>query len=387
MGRLRTLLVGLLVGIGCLSLIAFIGVHWTERQVLNTNNWVEMVAPLPQNPVVASALSNYAVDQLYSAVDVTQVIKDALPEKAQFLAAPLSNQLKVLAISTGQTVVVSDQFNQVWVAANRTAIGGLVAVGRSNPAQPPAGTTVKVGKVSLNLNINQLNKLLTEKLGTTGDGVFTNITKQLNTIQVGLKSTANQIRDYFKLIDYANAILPYLAISTLIAAVAIAKKRRSVVLAASVTVIVLTLLQLIGLHSLRPAILNAVQNSSYRPAVSVIYSAVVHSFNDMVGIVLVASTIVYLSVALLTGKGRIATMVVGWAVWTKLQKSSLAAYTRQGRKLIAEYRYQIWGVGALFSLVALAFWIKVDMTTITQVVLGYIAFISVIQLLVPRQAN
>jgi hypothetical protein len=379
--------VGILVGIGCLSLVASIAVHWTERQVLNTNNWVEMVGPLPQNPVVASALSNYAVAQLYSAVDVTQVITNALPDKAQFLAVPLSNELKTLAISTGQKVVVSDQFNQVWVAANRTAIGGLVAVGRSTPAQPPAGTTIKVGKVNLNFNITDLDKLVTEKLGSSGNGVFTNITKQLNTIQIGLKSTATQIRSDFKKIDYANAVLPYLTVASLIAAVAIAKRRRKVILAASVTTMVLTLLQLIGLHSLRPAILNAVQNASYRPAVSVIYSTVVHTFNDMVGTVLVVSTIVYFGVALLTGKGRIAKMVKSWAMWDKLAKSPVASYTRKGRALVAEYRLQLWAVGALLSLVALAFWVKVDSTTITQVVLSYTVFISVVQLLVPRRAR
>jgi hypothetical protein len=384
MGRLRALLVGILVGIGCLSLVAYIGVHWTERQVLTPNNWVTMVAPLPQNPVVAAALSDYAVAQLYSAVNVPQVISSALPPKAAFLATPLSNELKSLAISTGQKVVVSDQFNQVWVTANRTVMTGLVNVGRSTPSQPPAGTTIKVGKVNLNFNITDLDKLVSQRLGASGNNVFSNLSKQLQSIQVGLKTTASQLRTYFKYIDYASAILPYLTVSALIAAIAISIRRRRVILGASVTIIVLTLLQLIGLHSLRPAILNAVQNASYRPAVSVIYSTVVHSFNDMVAVALIDATVVYIGVALLTGPGRIATMVKSWAVWGKLSASGVASYTRKGRALVKEYRPQLWGVGALFSLVVLAFWVKVDSTTITQVVLGYVIYMSIVQLLVPR---
>ncbi len=386
-GGLRSALVGVLVGIGCLSLVAYIAVHWTERQVLTPNNWVEMVAPLPQNPVVASALSNYAVNQLYSSVDVPKVIADALPPKAAFLATPLSNQLKALAISTGEKVVTSDQFNQVWVTANRTVVTGLVNVGRSTPSQPPAGTTIKVGQVSLNFNISDLQKLVTERLGTSGNGVFDNLSQKLSSIQVGLKSTATQLRNYFSYIDFANAILPYLTVAALFAAIAIAVRRRLVILGASVTIMVLTLLQLIGLHSLRPAILNNVQNASYRPAVSVIYDTIVHSFNVMVVAVLIIAAVVYVGLILMTGPGRVAKMVKSWALWDKLSNSVVGRYTRQGRLLIGEYHRQLWGLGALFSLVVLAFWVKVDSTTITQVVLGYIFFVSLIQLLAPRNAR
>jgi hypothetical protein len=380
-GVLRTLAVGILVGIGSLSLVAYIGIHWTERQVLTTNNWVTMIAPLPQNPVVATALSNYAVEQLYSAVDVTQVIQDALPPKAAFLAAPLSGQLKSLAISTGQKVVVSDQFNQVWVAVNRTVNGSLIAIGRSTPAQPPAGTSVKVGKVNLIFNLSDLNKLLTQHLGAAGSGVFSDISKQVSTIQVNLKSTASQIREYFTYIDFANAILPYLTLAALVAAIAVALNRRRAVLGASVTIMVLSLLQLIGLRSARPAILNTIQNTSYRPAVNVIYSTVVHSFNEMVIIALIIATVIFIGTALLTGPGRLAALVASWSFWKWLRKSEFGRYVGLVRAQVTHYRLQIWGVGALIALVALAFWIKVNWTSITQVVLSYLIFMSIVQLL------
>lgn len=384
-GGLRAAFIGILVGVGSLSLVAYVAVHWVEHQVFTPNNWAETVAPLPQSPVVASALSNYTVNQLYSSVDVPKVIADALPPKAAFLATPLSNQLKTLAVATGEKVVKSDQFNQVWVTANRTVITGLVNVGRSTPAQPPAGTNIKVGQVNLNFNISDLEKLVTERLGTSGSGVFDNLSQKLSSIQIGLKSTATQLRTYFSYIDYANAILPYLTFASLLAAVAIAIRRRRVILAASVTVVVLALMQLIGLHALRPAILDNVQNSSYRPAVGVIYDTIIKSLNSMVVIALIVAVVVYIGVAVLTGSGRIAKIVRSWSIWKKLSKSTVGRYTGIVRSFIDEYRLRLWGIGALLSLVVLAFWVKVNATTITQIILSYIIFIAVVQLLVPRR--
>ena len=89
-----------------------------------------MVGPLPQNPTVAAALSDYAVTQLFAAVNVEQVVTNALPPKAAFLAGPLTTELRSLATQTGQKVVASDQFNQVWVAADRTASSTLIGLGR-----------------------------------------------------------------------------------------------------------------------------------------------------------------------------------------------------------------------------------------------------------------
>jgi hypothetical protein len=384
---LRGFLIGLLVGIGCLSLVAYIAVHWTERQVLTTNNWVEMVAPLPQNPVVASALSDYAVAQLYSAVNVQQVIANALPPKASFLATPLSNELRTLATNTGKKVVVSDQFNQVWVTANRTLSSRLITIGRSTPNSPPAGMTVKVGKVSLNFNLSDLSKMLEQRLGSSSNGVFNTIAQQASAIHVNLESSAKQLREYFKVVDYANAVLPYLAVAALISAVAIAKRRRRVILAASVTTIVLTLFQIIGVRSLRPALLNAIKNASYRPAVNVIYSAVVHSFNDMVAVVLIGSVVVFILVAILSGPGHIAKKFKAMPLWHNLSRTTFVGYLRTGRRFITGYRLQIWGVGALLALVVLTLAANIDSTTISQVVLGYVIFMSAVQLLTLSQTR
>src|SRR3569832_220572 len=91
--RLRVALIGLLVLMGCMFFGAYVVVHWGERQILTTNNWVALVGPLPGQPVVSTALGRYVSNQVFAAAPIEQKITEALPEKAAFLAGPLTSQL------------------------------------------------------------------------------------------------------------------------------------------------------------------------------------------------------------------------------------------------------------------------------------------------------
>jgi hypothetical protein len=53
---LQMAVVWLLVAVAMVSLALFTAAGWAEKQVLNTENWVSFVTPLPKDPVVADAL-------------------------------------------------------------------------------------------------------------------------------------------------------------------------------------------------------------------------------------------------------------------------------------------------------------------------------------------
>src|SRR5579862_9353665 len=122
---LRFGIIGLLTAIGCAAMFAYTAAHWVERQVLTTDNWVAMVAPLPQVPVVTSALAGYVTTQIFTNIPVEQEIKDALPPRAAFLASPLASQLQTLTNKIATQVLKSDNFETIWTAANRTAMDRL----------------------------------------------------------------------------------------------------------------------------------------------------------------------------------------------------------------------------------------------------------------------
>lgn len=187
--------------------------------------------------------------------------------------------------------------------------------------------------------------------------------------------------------DYANATLPYLILASFLGAIAITRRRRHIVLAISLSTLVMALLELAGLRALRPAVLNAVQDAAYRPAVNVVYSAIVHSFNDMVVSVLVVSAIIFVLTLLLTGPGRLAKQIKVWIRWDQVRGSRVAQSWSQIRNQVRRYKPQILGGGAIVVLVILAFWAHISWISLTRAVLGYLIFVAVVTLLVVRRAR
>jgi len=72
------------------SVLAFLSVFaiWTERQALNTDDWVHTSGRLLQNETIRGALSDYLVDQLYENVDVSKELEEILPGDTKDLAGP-----------------------------------------------------------------------------------------------------------------------------------------------------------------------------------------------------------------------------------------------------------------------------------------------------------
>src|SRR6266511_6497315 len=59
---------------------------WVRNLVLDTDKYVDTVAPLASNRAITDNVANRITDKLFSEVNVEQRAKDALPESAQFLA-------------------------------------------------------------------------------------------------------------------------------------------------------------------------------------------------------------------------------------------------------------------------------------------------------------
>jgi hypothetical protein len=131
------------------SLLAFLSVFaiWTERQALDTSEWVNTSGRLIQNPKVREAVSNYLVDQLYENVDVEKELSEKLPGDTKELAGPISGGLRQVAGSGAEKVLESSTAQELWKSANKTTHEQLLEV-----LEEKEGTlSTEEGKVSLNL--------------------------------------------------------------------------------------------------------------------------------------------------------------------------------------------------------------------------------------------
>ena len=80
------------------TLLAFLAIFalWANRQLLDTDNWVETSTSVLENQDVQEQLSIFLVDELYTNVDVQARIQEALPPRADVLAGPAAGGLKGL---------------------------------------------------------------------------------------------------------------------------------------------------------------------------------------------------------------------------------------------------------------------------------------------------
>src|SRR5271169_6164830 len=92
--RIRRSVVAVLVALSCLLVLLSATVVWAHRTLLNTGAFVGTVGPVFKNPAVASAVATRATDQLFTELNLQARLKDALPPKASFAAAPVANATK-----------------------------------------------------------------------------------------------------------------------------------------------------------------------------------------------------------------------------------------------------------------------------------------------------
>jgi Short C-terminal domain len=154
MSRTRRRTVKALVVLG--SILAFLSVFaiWTERQALNTNDWVDTSDRLIQNEEIRSALGKYLVDQLYENVDVEKELEDILPGETKQLAGPVSGGLRQVGGNGAEKLLESSTAQSLWQDANRAAHEQLLAVLENNKeaVETEGGdVTLNVGSLVTNL--------------------------------------------------------------------------------------------------------------------------------------------------------------------------------------------------------------------------------------------
>ena len=134
---------------------------WTARTTFNTDRWVQTVAPLPDDPKVTAAVSQYATTELFAVLDVEDRLKEALPPRAAFAAGPVAGQLQTYMRQAVDAVLHSDRFQAVWLELNREAHAQLVAILRAQSDVVAAGQN----RVTIDL-LPLINQVLRELEGS-----------------------------------------------------------------------------------------------------------------------------------------------------------------------------------------------------------------------------
>ncbi len=197
-----------------------------------------------------------ATDRLFHQVDVEARAKDALPERAQFLAGPISSGVQTFVHTAAERALATEQFATVWKNANRRAHTSVVKVLTGEGKN----VSIKNDKVVLDLSaeIDDVVKRLDER----GVTVFDGLSKKQKNLQVELFD-AKQLekgRSAVHLLDRLRIVLVVLVFVLLAGALALSGNRRRTLMRWGLGLVVAMGVTAALLALGRSAFVNAAQN-------------------------------------------------------------------------------------------------------------------------------
>jgi hypothetical protein len=217
---------------------------WAVNTITNTDRYVETVAPLAREKVVTNYVALKATDKMFANLQVQQKVSNALPPKADFLAAPITRQVHSFVFEQMERILASTWFQRLWDRANRNGHAQVVAFlkGEKNPKVEKAREAV--------VDVSPVVEKAITKLDQKGVTIFNPLKQRLvanhgHLVEVPLatKQQVSKIRGIFNLATKLGYALPFVALLFILAAVLVAVDRRKALLrcavGASIGVVVL----------------------------------------------------------------------------------------------------------------------------------------------------
>ena len=122
---------------------------WAKRQILDTDAWVATTNDLLADPTVRAGLSQFAVDQIYSSVDVAGQLQQQLPDNLKGLAGPVAGALRQPATQGVDYLLGTSRARSLWETINRRAHETIIRILENRTR---AGLSTANGTVTLDIS-------------------------------------------------------------------------------------------------------------------------------------------------------------------------------------------------------------------------------------------
>lgn len=273
---------------------------WGHAVLLDTDRWVATVGPLADDEEVTDAVAVYLVDEVVSILDVEQLATDALPDRAAFLAAPLTNAVQGFVTDQVAELLQTEQFHTLWVEANRFAHSQAVRLLRGEPGVVMADD----GTISLNL-LPVIGVVLT-KLDETGllpdsvdlpeidrttppdeaiaalsDATGVDIPADFGQITVYDSDALAQAQDAVRIFDRLVIALVALTLVLAAASIVLSTNRRRTVLQLGLAIVAALVVSLALLNAATDHILGLISDDVDRSAAAAVVSRILSSLRSI----------------------------------------------------------------------------------------------------------
>lgn len=320
--RTRRVVTWFLVVLSALLVPLSVVTVWAVETVTNTDQYVTTLAPLAREQVVTNFVAAAATDKLFTSVDVQKRIDRVLPDRAGFLAAPITSQLHGFVRRQLADVLQSKWFQSLWDRVNRGSHAAVVGVltGKKTPGARANKVVVDVTPV-----LTKVIGALDKRGVTVFDGVRSRLTRA-NTLTLNL-ATSRQVskaRNAFALASDLGWAVPLVAGILAVGAVAVAVDRRKALLRVAVGTALFAAVLLAGIALGRAFFVDHAAARVDPSVTGAVFDTLVRFLRDWLRVV-VGIAVALAVVLWLAGPGR-------WPRWLRSQVARAARWT--GRRVM-----------------------------------------------------
>jgi hypothetical protein len=378
--RWRRILVATLVVISVvLAPLALLSV-FVRNQLLDTDTYVDTVAPLASDPDIVETAANRLTTRLFNAVDVEQEAKEALPERAAFLAGPLADGLEQFTREAALRFLESDEFQRIWRNANRRAheLVQAALTGESDRA-------VKIENHKVVLDLTPVAEEVRARLRDREITLFDNVPIGKLALKYELfdASQIESAQSLVRLLDRVRIVLVVLVFLFLAVALALSGNRRRTLIRWGIGLVIAMAFTAAVIGLSRNAYLNAVADDTLpRSAAGSAFDIVVRFLRNGIRLLAVLGIVVALA-AFLSGPSRPAVRIRTTA--RRLVSGNKAADPEYRPSKfgiwIAAHRVALRWAGVAVAVLVLITWDRPRPLTILVIALVLVVYLALLEFL------
>lgn len=299
----------LLIVAALLSGLSVVAVY-LRAQVLDTQTYVETVAPLTEDLAVRGAVANRLTDEFIARTDVTalanqlvdKLVEQGAPQRIGELVQPAVSGLRSFLYNEIYKLLGTPQFQTIWEQVNRTAHDALDTVLTGEPGRfvTSEGTTVT-------LDIGALLSAAKQELVARGLNFVSRVPDVSISYPLVESEKLPTLRRYTRLLDSVATWLPFVALTLIAAGILVAPNRRRGVITAFVAVGAVAALMLAALALARTYYLDNLPATIRSPdAAAAVIDTILRFLVASLQTLLVAA-LIFVVAAWLAGPSRPAT--------------------------------------------------------------------------------
>jgi hypothetical protein len=354
-----------------LAILSVVAV-WTRNQVLDTDRYVETVAPLAREPSIQDVLIDRLTDAIAPPDRTAEFVRGLLPPRADPLATTVGTAVEGFVRDKLGEFIRSPGFAERWDQLSRTTHDSAVNLltGQEQGRLQVAGDrlVVRLGPLLGPAREAVERAGLKPPVAEAGD--------EEPVIVIGDASGVESARGVVDLLQKLAWVLPVLALLLLVVAVFTARDRRRGVLRAGFALVTSMTLLAVALGVGRSLYLDAATGADFpEDAAASAFDTLLRFLRDGVRLLFAVGLVLVLA-ALLTGPSRAATALRGGV---RGAGSRVDAGLGPFGRFVAEHRRALELCGALVGAIVLMAQSRPTGSTVLVIALSVLAFVALVE--------